>query len=89
MGHARLQRSLSKKSCSPDPSACEGLFGKLKHEMFYNRDGSGVNIHLLNLYNKYLILYYESIRVSMNSWISCLRCPKNHFPPLPPKKFIF
>lgn len=30
-------RSMSKKGCSPDNSACEGLFGRMKNEMFYER----------------------------------------------------
>ena len=30
-----LTRSMSKKGCSPDNSACEGFFGHLKVEMFY------------------------------------------------------
>lgn len=32
---AGLTRSMSKKGCSPDNSACEGFFGHLKTEMFY------------------------------------------------------
>lgn len=35
MEKARLTRSMSKKGCSPDNSACEGFFGRLKNEMFY------------------------------------------------------
>lgn len=35
---AALIRSMSKKGCSPDNSACEGFFGRIKNEMFYNRD---------------------------------------------------
>lgn len=31
-------RSMSKKGCSPDNSACEGFFGRLKNEFFYGRD---------------------------------------------------
>lgn len=34
---AQLIRSMSRKGCSPDNSACEGFFGRLKNEMFYNR----------------------------------------------------
>jgi len=30
-----LERSISKKGCSPDNSVCEGLFDWLKNEMFY------------------------------------------------------
>ncbi len=29
------------KGCSPDNSACEGFFGRLKNEMFYKRDWKG------------------------------------------------
>ncbi len=35
MKEAGLTRSMSKKGCSPDNSACEGFFGHLKTEMFY------------------------------------------------------
>ena len=40
---ARMQahgwtRSMSAKGCSPDNAAAEGFFGRLKNEMFHNRD---------------------------------------------------
>ena len=35
MNDAKLIRSMSRKGCSPDNSACEGFFGRLKNEMFY------------------------------------------------------
>jgi len=38
-----LVRSMSAKGCSPDNAACEGFFGRLKNEMFYHRDWSGVD----------------------------------------------
>ena len=38
-----LERSMSAKGCSPDNSACEGFFGRLKNEMFYHRDWAGVS----------------------------------------------
>jgi len=44
MSEAGLTRSMSKKGCSPDNSACEGFFGRLKNEMFYNRSWSNVSI---------------------------------------------
>lgn len=37
MEKAGLTRSMSKKGYSPDNSACEGFFGRLKNEMFYGR----------------------------------------------------
>lgn len=42
MQGAKLTRSMSKKGCSPDNSACEGFFGIVKNELFYNRDLTGV-----------------------------------------------
>ena len=38
MEEASLTRSMSRKGCSPDNSACEGFFGHLKTEMFYGRN---------------------------------------------------
>ena len=37
-----LVRSMSAKGCSPDNSACEGFFGRLKNEFFHYRDWEGV-----------------------------------------------
>ena len=31
-------RSMSKKGCSPDNSACEGFFGTMKNEFYYPND---------------------------------------------------
>lgn len=39
-----LSRSMSRKGCTPDNAACEGLFGRFKNEMFYNRKWSGVSM---------------------------------------------
>src|SRR5665648_240017 len=44
MEKAELTRSMSKKGCSPDNSACEGFFGRLKNEMFYGYSWTGVTI---------------------------------------------
>ena len=53
-------RSMSKKGCSPDNSACEGVFGRIKNEMFYNADWSGVNIsEFIGILNDYLYWYNE------------------------------
>ena len=37
MSDANLNRSMSRKACSPDNAACEGFFGRLKNELFYPR----------------------------------------------------
>ncbi|MEA4873421.1 MAG: hypothetical protein VB076_11515 [Synergistaceae bacterium] len=34
MEKAGLSNYMSKKGCSPDNASCEGLFGRLKNEMF-------------------------------------------------------
>lgn len=45
MENAGLTRSMSKKVYSPDNSACEGFFGRLKNEVFYNRSWDKVSIN--------------------------------------------
>lgn len=35
---------MSRKGCSPDTSAMEGFFGRLKVELFYGRDWSGWSV---------------------------------------------
>lgn len=35
---AGIVRSMSAKGCSPDNSAMEGFFGRMKDEVFYDRD---------------------------------------------------
>ena len=47
--------------CSPDNSACEGVFGRLKNEMFYNTDWTGISISdFIEILNNYLVWYNES-----------------------------
>ncbi len=56
-----LKRSMSKKGCSPDNSACEVFFGRLKNEMFYNTNWQGVSLlEFIDVLNKYLQWYNES-----------------------------
>ena len=38
MNKAGFIKSISKKGCSLDNSACDGFFGMLKNEMFYGKD---------------------------------------------------
>jgi putative transposase len=61
-----LIRSMSKKGCSPDNSACEGLFGRIKNEMFYNRSWAGFTMdEFLDILNRYLH-WYNAQRVKMS-----------------------
>lgn len=58
---AGLTRSMSKKGCSPDNSACEGFFGHMKMEMFYGRDWSNSTLEdLIQAINEYMDWYCTS-----------------------------
>jgi len=67
MDRAGLTRSMSKKGCSPDNSACEGFFGRLKNEMFYGKTWLGVSIeHFIEQLNNYIGWYNEKrIKISL------------------------
>ena len=53
-----LTRSMSKKGCSPDNSACEGFFGHLKTEMFYGYDWDECSIdEFIQILDNYLKWY--------------------------------
>lgn len=69
MGTAGLERSMSRKGCSPDNAACEGLFGRLKNEMFYYQDWTGVKkSEFIDTLNEYLIWYNtKRIKVSLGN----------------------
>jgi transposase InsO family protein len=58
MNDAGLIRSMSKKGFSPDNSACEGFFGRLKNEMFYCVDWTGITVkEFIKELNEYLEWY--------------------------------
>ena len=68
---AGIIRSMSKKGCSPDNSACEGFFGRLKNEFFYGKNWKGVTFeefsHLLDDY----IEFYNEGRIKKSlGWMS-------------------
>ena len=66
MEKAGLTRSMSKKGCSPDNSACEGFFGRLKNEMFYGRSWQGVTIEeFIAILDDY-IHWYAEIRIKIS-----------------------
>lgn len=61
-----LIRSMSKKGCSPDNAACEGLFGRIKNEFFYNRSWAGVSIEkFMNDLDDYLH-WYNNGRIKLS-----------------------
>jgi len=66
MEDSGLTRSMSKKGCSPDNSACEGFFGRLKNEMFYGRSWQDISInHFIDKLDSYLRWYNEK-RIKMS-----------------------
>ena len=66
MEEAGLIRSMSRKACPPDNSACEGFFGILKNEMFYHRSWSEVSIdQFIKVLDGYLRWYNEK-RIKMS-----------------------
>lgn len=66
MAAAGLKRSMSRKGCSPDNAACEGLFGRIKNEMFYNQQWQGVSLdEFIKTLDDYLIWYNEK-RIKMS-----------------------
>lgn len=60
MKQAGLTRSISKKGCSPDNSAREGFFGRLKNELYYGRSWFGVTVdQFVGVLNTYIRWYNE------------------------------
>ena len=66
-----MTRSMSKKGRSPDDSAMEGFFGRLKNEFFHHRGWSGVTIpefcRMLDAYPRY---YNEGRPKEKLGWLS-------------------
>ena len=63
MKDAHLTRSMSKKGCSPDNSACEVFFGRLKNEMYYNRNWIGTTIEEFIIELDNYIRWYNDKRI--------------------------
>ncbi len=66
MKKAGLQRSMSKKGCSPDNAACEGFFGRLKNEFFYHQSWEGVSLkRFMKILHDYIV-WYNTKRIKMS-----------------------
>lgn len=66
-----LVRSTSAKGCSPDNSAMEGFFGRLKNEFFYGRDWRGVSLQEFSMMLDAYPVYYNEGRVRESlGWLS-------------------
>ena len=63
---AGLTRSMSRKGCLPDNSACEGFFGRLKNETFYGRLWAGVSLErFMEILDNY-IRWYNEVRIMLS-----------------------
>lgn len=66
MNEAGLTRSMSKKGCSPDNSACEGFFGRMKNEMFYGEKWDKISIEeFISIINQYM-QWYRDKRIKLS-----------------------
>lgn len=66
MNTHKLTRSMSQKGCSPDNSACEGFFGRLKNEMFYCRTWEDVSTNEFIRYLDDYIKWYNTERIKLS-----------------------
>ncbi|MEG1799707.1 MAG: IS3 family transposase, partial [Synergistaceae bacterium] len=58
-----LIRSMSRKGCSPDNAACEGFWGRLKNECFYNRSFADYSSDMFIKYIDNYIKWYNEKRI--------------------------
>ena len=66
MDEAGLTRSMSKKGCSPDNSACEGFFGRMKNEMFYGEKWDKISVEeFISIINQYM-QWYRDKRIKLS-----------------------
>lgn len=63
IANAELVRSMSRKGCSPDNAACEGLFGRLKTEMFFARDWLSTSLEEFVAAVDAYIRWYNEVRI--------------------------
>jgi len=61
-----LTRSMSKKGCSPDNSACEGFFGRLKNEMYYGKSWNNTSIKEFMILIDEYICWYNNKRIKVS-----------------------
>lgn len=68
---AGITRSMSKKGCSPDNSACEGLFGRLKNEFFYFKSWQDVTMTEFTMMLDDYLEFYNDGRIKQSlGWMS-------------------
>ena len=57
---------MSRKGCSPDNSACEGFFGRLKNECFYGLTFMGMSLDEFKNYIDAYIVWYNERRIKLS-----------------------
>ena len=68
---AGIHRSMSAKGYTPDNSACEGFFGRLKNEFFKNRSWKGFSYEqFVGELNEYIVWYNDDRIKESLSWMS-------------------
>lgn len=73
-----LVRSMSRKGCSPYNSSCEGFFGRLKNEFFYDRDWDGATVDGLICELDGYMRYYRDERIKESlGWMSPMQYRKS------------
>lgn len=66
-----IVRSMSRKGCSPDNSAMEGFFGRLKNEFFYYRDWDGTSREeFIRMLDDYMVYYNAERPKASLGWLS-------------------
>lgn len=66
MEKSGLIRSMSRKGSSPDNSACEGFFGRMKNEMFYGRSWQGITIEEFSHQLEEYMVWYRDKRIKIS-----------------------
>lgn len=57
---------MSHKGYSPDHAACQGFFGRLKNEMYYGREWSGVTLENFVQHVDTGIRWYNERRIKLS-----------------------
>ena len=63
---ADLTRSMSRKGCTPDNTACEAFFGRLKVEFFYSRQWTGTTMEQFIAELDAYIRWYNEARIKIS-----------------------
>lgn len=61
-----METSMSRKGCSPDNAACEGVFGRLKTEMYHGREWSGITPENFMQHVDAYIRWYNEKRIKLS-----------------------